>query len=1016
MNTFESPCSESSLEESSLESSSTISSQSNFYQIDQADNILSFQAEQAKRVCSSQDSTAELLGDIHRKALVHPASLLMTVLVITGGASLYAQEAAAQTSPNIYYEGNTGVVQLDNNAFDIQTGAFTNTSNIPLPTLLPTSTRERVAQPTSSTLLAPNSVELTSDLNYINQSFNSILNQSSEGAEITTYQIQPESLELTTQFDLSRSEGAHIYGEGIEATVFSQDGSVINRESAFVRGDRVQIGPDGNTLPNTAQLTVVYGANDRVELRVLNVRQNNAQPSESGIYFSADGQFLVEDMPNGGDLDFNDGQYVQLSGGQGEAITLAEVREVSFDTVTIETPLAPELRQEEVVATDIVRTLQEAADQVIQEERDWGAVETSDSVATRLGHATRARSAADEQLVYSRYAGASQVRLGSDGLGLTGQLSPLANNPAAWPTLLSANLNFDPTVGDNEAGLTTTLGVTQFLNPTHQMAADLFGNAIATPEDSVLLEPAGLFNNRKWVGYVPPTPDETVLGEQILSTNGVFEVPADQAVAIAPTESQSVGRGNAAYSRNVGGLIIEETTGALKFVPQWTEAGYASEPTVLEANSARRVIYALVPQQPGQALQLGQEYAVTSSANGYQIADGGFKIISADLQPQNFEQEIAEVYAVEDTLPSGNMAIDSFNGVPGFYAETIGGERVPTVDLTIAEEVDARVGNELFPLNVIEGDDGQMGFAQTTRAAGFYLGAAVTGGIGNQQDIVRRTTATVETATDEMRMLRTVNTFLTPLVQRESVVLQNTETSVDRGMAFFNINAQGELSDVRFVGGDRTALSTASDEIGRTHEVIRGEEFLTDSETSESRSLLSRDVIERDQASMTASDSYANFSSVLGELALGGVLNFGNTPWTAAANTLRAELFARDTVLGRAGNGSETGWRTELVFHPFGEVQRPAHHYDAQGNVVALYQTEALTDDNGQQLMETLTGAGGESIVVPVNRFVLDEAGDRILQTVGTGRAEGPGLYVRVEDVLSDSEGILVAGGFKFDF
>jgi hypothetical protein len=973
----------------------------------QSDTILSMPDEQTSQVCSYRVNG-------------YPTNVLMSVLMITVGISLSAQEADAQNSPSIYYESNTGVVQLDNNAFDIETGAFSNTSNIPLPAALPTLTREGVKQPTNSRLLAPNSVELTSDFNYINQSFNTILNESNPGAEATTYQIQPDSLQLTTQFDLSRRAGAHIFGEGIEATVYAPDGRVIERESAFVRGDRVQVGPEGSALPEERQLSVVYGVDDRVELRVLNLRANNAQPSESGIYFSADGQFLVEDLPNGGDLDFNDGEYVQLSGGKGEAITLAELREVSFDTVTVETPLAPELRQEEVVETDLLRTLQQAADQVIQEERAWGSVKAPDSVATRLGHAIRARTAADEQLVYSRYAGATQVRLGSDGLGVTGQLSPLTDNPKTWPTLLSGNLNFDPTVGDNEAGLTTTLGVTQFLNPTHQLATDVFGNAIASPDDTVLVEPVGLFSNRKWVGYVPPTPDETVLGDQLFSMNGIFEVPADQAIAIDPTESASVGRGNAAYLRNVGGLIIEDPTGAMTFVPQWTENGYASEPTVLEANAAQRIIYALVPQQPGQNLQLGQQYAVTSGANGYQIEAGGFTIISADRQPQNFEQEMAEVYAVEDTLPSGNMATDLFNGVPGFYAERVGGDRVPTVDVTLVKEVDARVGSQLFPLDVVIGEGGQMGYAQTTRAAGFYLGASLTGGIGNQQDTVRRTTATVETATDEMRVRRTVNTFATPLLQRESVVLQNTETTLNRGMAFFNINAQGELSDVRFVGGTSSQPDMASAEVSRSRDLIKGEEFLTDSDTSESRMLLNSEVIERDQVSTTETDSYANFSAVQGELALGGVLNFGNTPWTAAANTLRAELFASDTVLGRAGGGSlggsETGWRTELIFHPFGEVQRPAYHYDANGTAIALYQTEAVMDASGQPLMETLVGIGSEAVVVPVNRFVLGEGGDRIAQTVGTGKAKGPGMYVRIEDKLNDSEGVLVAGGFQFNF
>ena len=40
-----------------------------------------------------------------------------------------------------------------------------------------------------------------------------------------------------------------------------------------------------------------------------------------------------------------------------------------------------------------------------------------------------------------RYSGASQVRLGSDGLSATGQLSPLVNNPKAPPTLVTGNVH-----------------------------------------------------------------------------------------------------------------------------------------------------------------------------------------------------------------------------------------------------------------------------------------------------------------------------------------------------------------------------------------------------------------------------------------------------------------------------------------------------------------------------------------------------------------------------------------------
>ena len=72
-----------------------------------------------------------------------------------------------------------------------------------------------------------------------------------------------------------------------------------------------------------------------------------------------------------------------------------------------------------------------------------------------------------------------------------------------------------------------------------------------------------------------------------------------------------------------------------------------------------------------------------------------------------------------------------------------------------------------------------------------------------------------------------------------------------------------------------------------------------------------------------------------------------------------------------AAMGSETGWRAEALFHPFGEQQRAAHQYDAAGNAVALYQTEPVRDASGAQVMETLSQVDGGTVAVPVNQFVL---------------------------------------------
>ena len=171
-----------------------------------------------------------------------------------------------------------------------------------------------------------------------------------------------------------------------------------------------------------------------------------------------------------------------------------------------------------------------------------------------------------------------------------------------------------------------------------------------------------------------------------------------------------------------------------------------------------------------------------------------------------------------------------------------------------------------------------------------------------------------------------------------------------------------------------------------------------------------------DEETAVREESEANFSPVRGELVFGGVMNFGNTSWSAAANTLRTELFARDTVFGRSNRGSEIGWRAEALFHPFGEVRRDAYQYDSSGNAVAVYQTEPAFDANGNRLTETLSGVSGGSVTMPVSQFVTDENGNRIPQQVGTGTPKGPGIYLRAEDAFDDDEGLVFAGGLELSF
>ncbi|MBE9137090.1 hypothetical protein IQ254_07720 [Nodosilinea sp. LEGE 07088] len=936
------------------------------------------------------------------------SNLIYLALLLTATGFGLSEKAAAQT---VIRDRDTGAVHVDHNAFDLQTGPLHNDSSIPLPSELVGETHEGVAQPVTRDRLAPSRIDITPDVHFIN---NSLDHQLNPGNEAVTHTLERDSLQLVTQFNLGHRAGAHAFGEGIEVTVFDANGAVRSRETVFISGGSVTIGPNGDTLPANANLSVTYGADDTVELRVLNLRSDGAAPVESGIYFSHSGGFVVEDLPNGGDLDFNDGDYFQLFGGHGEAQTLAEHSSITYETQVVEIPLEPDTRQAVSEATEVVeRSVQ--INTVTETARDWGQIATPDTVATRLGHARAAYSEQGDLLVYDRYSGTGQVSLGTDGLGLTGQLPPLVSNPDVPPTLLTGSLRFDPTVADNEAGLTVTLGVTQFLQPTHRVAQDVFGNQIVAAGGPPLLEPTGLLANRHWVGYVPPRPSEAILGDPIIAVDNVFEIPAEQTIQIAPPDPQRVGPGNAAYTENVGGLLVEDRDGNIEFIPQWTAAGYVEEPISLAPNRVQRVIYALVPQQPGQSLRLGQRYAVTDTPAGYQIADGGFTIISADRQPQNFLEESMAVYAVEDTLPGRNAVTPLFNGIRGNYVEVSGGAPLPTVDVSLPAEVDARVGNVLFPVDTVPFEPGQRPYAQTTVAAGFYVSGAFTGGVGNQRDTVTRVTSTLNQSVDEVHRLRTTHTFATPRTQLDTFLIETTETTAEHGTASFDITSQGQLSDVTFLPGGIADHEISHQVVEHTRQLRHGEELLLDSvsEVAIQRGDSRTTLVE--QHTSTETESYPNLAPVQGELALGGVLNFGHTPWTPAANTLRAEVFVRDVILGR-GSGSETGWRAGLVVHPFGERQRPAFQYDEAGQLVPVYQTLPMLDADNQPLMQTLTDDDGATATVAVNQFALDEAGDRLPQTVGTGLPIGPGFYLRVEDLFSGDDGTRLLGGIQFDF
>jgi hypothetical protein len=203
--------------------------------------------------------------------------MLLLVMLSIGVCS---SPAAAQTTPpNSPIRSEDGSVRVNNNANEIRTGPLRNASNIPLPTALPAITSNGVAIDVDTTRQAPNSIEIRPDVSYIEETFNQVVIDDTLGPN-TSYDLQRSSLQVSTTFGLSRVPGQHGYAEGIQVTVISADGTRGEPQTVFVRGGRVTKGPDGATLPESGSIEVTYGADDVVELRVLNIRRNRAEPTD----------------------------------------------------------------------------------------------------------------------------------------------------------------------------------------------------------------------------------------------------------------------------------------------------------------------------------------------------------------------------------------------------------------------------------------------------------------------------------------------------------------------------------------------------------------------------------------------------------------------------------------------------------------------------------------------------------------------------------------------------------------
>lgn len=212
---------------------------------------------------------------------------LTTIGLLAMAASLIPNSGYAQVI-------DTGESLLTGeNAFQIETGERTNTSNIPLPVVLPDTLVEDRALPVSETLLAPNSVTVRANDVYIVDAV-----EQATGFTITDYTV-----DLGVQVD--RVPGAHKFAEGIELT--DGDGTT---ESVFVRGSGVRFDTDENELGDSAFLSTTFDRGEEATIGFRNIRKNGGPVEQSGVHFDSSGNLITEDLQNGGDLDFNDGNYL----------------------------------------------------------------------------------------------------------------------------------------------------------------------------------------------------------------------------------------------------------------------------------------------------------------------------------------------------------------------------------------------------------------------------------------------------------------------------------------------------------------------------------------------------------------------------------------------------------------------------------------------------------------------------------------------------------------------------------
>lgn len=318
-----------------------------------------------------------------------------------GGAILLASPLSAHGQEiSVDVLGN---VTVQEGAYIIETGEQSNESNIKLPSILPSSVSEGVRVPTQKDILAPSSLNVSVDDEYVVDSVTQ-----ATGLTVVDYDVR-----VTSQIDTR--PGSHSYAEGLKD----------DDELVLVRGSRVRHDLDGNPLPETATINSEFGRGETAEIEVVNLRPHANELSDSGVYFTESGDVIVEDLQNGG----NNPQ-----------------REPDFDDADVDIALRGRLVADlEGFDTEDVTEVSVA---------HWELQPAG--ISNVLGFVDEEGNATDS----------NRISATSEGhLEYSYQTRPLFS--LRRPTLVGVSLEIDPFAGNNDESASLTIGATQFLTPIY---------------------------------------------------------------------------------------------------------------------------------------------------------------------------------------------------------------------------------------------------------------------------------------------------------------------------------------------------------------------------------------------------------------------------------------------------------------------------------------------------------------------------------------------------------------------